>query len=216
MEKLMGPERRYEIRLELLTSNDGRFFTRHWTDEGEPVGMNGTSLFYLATWDDLCSITVGLGENGLLLRSIRLSGVREVELKAWVYPGPGASESLPQESTCLLFAGDPEEARSIRERYIPFDGLIQEQIRGQGVTPLDRLAIAVGRSVARANAALAGGRGPGGVALVSSVTFRVAVDQAELEKGRVIVTLSRPGESAGAQFVEFSMTTVPEAEREET
>ncbi|HYF77996.1 MAG TPA: hypothetical protein VD973_12730, partial [Symbiobacteriaceae bacterium] len=79
------------------------------------------------------------------------------------------------------------------------------------VTPLDRLAVALGRSVARANAVLARTRAEAGVALVAKVTLRVGVRQADLGQGRVFVTLAGPGQEED-QFVELTMTTVPGAE----
>jgi hypothetical protein len=84
---------------------------------------------------------------------------------------------------------------------------------GTEATPLDRLAVAVGRSVARANAALARTTAEAGVALVSQVTIRVCVAQTDLGQGRVLVTLARPGEDQACnQFVELTMTTVPGAQ----
>ncbi|HLN61779.1 MAG TPA: hypothetical protein VK464_09525, partial [Symbiobacteriaceae bacterium] len=106
----------------------------------------------------------------------------------------------------------------VRDLYYPLQGMVAERSweGGEEATPLDRLAVAVGRSVARANAALAQSPAPGGVALVSSLTIRLAVEQTNVGQGRVLVTLARPGqETPSGQYVELTMSTVPGAEPEE-
>jgi hypothetical protein len=216
---LIGPGDRYRLAIEVLAARGGGAFARHRAVAGVPVpdegGRGGAALVVV---DDACSLVVVPGENGFTVRSLRLLSADRAVITAVVTAGAQSPEWLPAESTYLLFQGDRTDLTGHpSERFVPLEGLAGEQARlSQGVTPLDKLVVAIGRSVARANAALAASPAPGGVALVSSMTIRVAVEQADLGQGRVLVTLARPGQEEGSgQFVELTLTTVPGAEAEE-
>lgn len=211
--ELRGPDDRYRLTVEAMTSLDGDTFTRSRTSIGIPEGDGD----YKVVVGSACSLKLRLGENGLTVRSVRLLGARQAQVRAWAAAGCGAPDWLPTESAYLLFEGDRADAAAATERYIPLEGMAREQSwPDDGTTPLDRLAVAVGRSVARANAALVRSRTDAGIALVSSVTVRVTVEQTEVSRGRVMVRLARPGEGQTGQFVEFSMRTVPPAPPDET
>jgi hypothetical protein len=200
----------------VLTARGGEAFMRHRVDAGEPVwnpGGQGGAFLVLA--GDALSLVLAPGENGLTLRSVKLLNASRAVVTATVAAAGGAPEWLPHESTYLLFQGDREAAAAVRDVYFPLQGMVAERSweGSEAATPLDRLAVAVGRSVARANAALARTNAEAGVALVSQVTIRVCVAQTDLGQGRVLVTLARPGEDQACnQFVELTMTTVPGAQ----
>lgn len=197
------------MRLEMLAARSGEAFSRTEAAAGERLADQS----YLVVADDALSLTLTPGENGLTLRSVKLLGATRAVVTATVGARGGAPDWLPTESTYLLFQGDRGAAAAVKDRYIPLDGMATERsLPDQSdVTPLDRLAVAVGRSVARANAVLARTRAEAGVALVAKVTLRVGVRQADLGQGRVFVTLAGPGAEEG-QYVELTMTTVPGAE----
>lgn len=211
--ELRGPDDRYRLTVEAMTSADNETFTRSRTSTGISEGDGN----YRVVVGNACSIVLRLGENGLTVRSVRLLGARQAQVRALVAAGSCAPEWLPTESAYQLFEGDRAEAAAFTERYIPLEGMAREQSwPDDGTTPLDRLAVAVGRSVARANSALVRSGAEAGIALVSSVTVRVAVQQTQVSRGRVMVTLARPGDGEAGQFVEFSMRTVPPAPPDET
>lgn len=213
---MVGPEERYRVALEVLTSSDGRHYARYRVDAAEPLQTAGQGQRYLAVVDEQCALEMNPGESGLMLRSMRLMGAKEAVVRAVVTAGPGAPDWLPTESRYLLFDGDRTDAAGLRDRYIPFAGLTAGEAgdREEG-TPLERLAVAVGRSVARANATLARSSAQGGVALVAGIRLRIAVEETGMAQGRVLVTLARPTQGQTGQFVEFTMTTVPGAEAAE-
>lgn len=213
---LVGPKERYCIAVEALASQDGKHFTRFVAEAGIPLGGKGLSNgeapgapphSYLVMVDEACSLILQPGQNGVTLRDLRLLNASHVRLTARVTPGLSPPDWLPNESHYLLFDGDSKEAYAQPSRYLPFDGMVSPDAWPQSDrAPLDALAVAVGRSVERANAVLACSRSPGGTALVSSVTVRVGVSRFNLAKNRVLVTLS--GESGGAdQFVELTLTS---------
>lgn len=214
---MIGPGERYRVALEVLAAIGGETFKRHSATHGYPAWSlenpppeAGLGPTYRVVVDEACSLVLQLNENGLTVRVLKLLGATRALIKAVVMSGPGAPEWLPTESSYLLFDGDRAAAATFGERYIPFDGVVTERTWPFGDSaPLDRLAVAVGRSVARANEVLARTRAEAGVALVSSITLRVAVQQVDVGQGRVLVHLARGGEAA--QFVELTMTTVPGA-----
>jgi hypothetical protein len=211
---IVGPGDRYRVSLELLSSDGSDQVTRHWVTEGEPVwDMSGQGGSLRVIAPDAVSLLLMPGENGLTVSNVRLLNAKWAVVTAKVTAGGGAPDWLPGESSYLLFQGDRAAAQNTKDRFIPLDGMAAERSWPQeDATPLDALAVAVGRSVARANAALARTQAEAGVALVSSVTIRVAVQQTDLGGGRVLVTLGRLGqESDCGQYVELTMTTVPGA-----
>jgi len=208
-EAICGPGGRYAVLLEILAARGSEAFARTEAAEGERLA-DGT---YLIVAGDAVSLTLAPGENGLALRSVKLLRATQVLVTATVCARGGAPDWLPTESTYLLFQGGREAAAALKDRYVPLEGMADERSwpKQEGVTPLDRLAVAVGRSVARANAVLARTQAEAGVALVSRVTIRVGVRQTDLGQGRVFVTLAGAGEEEG-QFVELTMSTVPGVE----
>jgi hypothetical protein len=197
------------VRLEILAARNGEAFSRTEAAQGEVLADQS----FLVVAGDALSLTLAPGENGLTLRSVKPLGATRAVVTATVGARGGAPDWLPTESTYLLFQGDRAAAAAVKDRYVPFEGMAAERSWPDqgGVTPLDRLAVAVGRSVARANAVLARTQAEAGVALVSRVTLRVGVRQTDLGQGRVFVALAGPGEEE-AQYVELEMTTVPGAE----
>lgn len=230
MNELIEPGGRYSVALEVLASPDGVFYTRHRATAGTPVADGGGRTF-LVVPGEICSFELTLGENGLTARKLKLLTGKRAHVVAVITPGSDPPDWLPGETTYLIFDGDRVQATSFQERFIPLEGMTAERtLPSPDLLPLDRLAIAVGRSVARANETLAQSQCAGGVALVSAVTIRVAVEQTDLAKGRIFVNLARsvaPAAGNGAdcttanaaalsvpncpppQYVEFTMTTVP-------
>jgi hypothetical protein len=216
---LMGPGDRYRLAIDVLAARGGNALTRFRAVSGVPVpdegGSDGATLVMV---DEAVSLVVVPGENGFTVRSLKLLGADRAVVTAVVTAGATAPEWLPAESTYMLFQGDRTDAAAApAERFVSLEGLTDAQTAPpQGATPLDKLVVALGRSVARANAALAQSPAPGGVALVSSLTIRLAVEQTNVGQGRVLVTLARPGqETPSGQYVELTMSTVPGAEPEE-
>ncbi|MGE5675474.1 MAG: hypothetical protein ACM3XM_16630 [Mycobacterium leprae] len=209
-------DQRYRVVLEALVTENGATFARYRADTGlrgqgaEPAGPS-----FLVVLQECCSVQVALGENGLTLQRVRLAAAERAVITATVQAGAEAPEWLPAESTYLLFDGDRTAAAAAGERYIPFEGLLHESgAPCSQSTTLEQLAIAAGRSVARANAALAQTVTPAGVALVSGLTIQVAVSQAEVCQGRLLIAGVPPGgqSQAPVQFVQLTLTTVPGAE----
>ncbi|HYF91789.1 MAG TPA: hypothetical protein VD969_06055 [Symbiobacteriaceae bacterium] len=205
---ICGPGDRYSVELEILAAQGAKPFARHEAAGGEPLPGSA----WLVVAGDACSLTLVPGENGLTLQSVKLLRASRAVVTARVRARGGAPDWLPTDSSYLLFQGGRDDAAAVRDRYIPLEGMAAERSWAPepGVTPLDRLAVAVGRSVARANAVLARTQAESGVALVSRVTIRVGVKQTDLGQGRVLVTLAGPGEG-DCQYVELTMTTVPGA-----
>lgn len=200
---LTGPGDRYRLAVEGLVSQDGKHFTRYVAEAGIPVSPSS----FLVMVDEACSLLLQPGENGVTVRDVRLLNACHVRLAARVTPGLSPPDWLPNQSEYLLFDGDHKEACGLPARYVPFDGLVSPDAWPHtDFAPLDVLAVAVGRSIERANAILACTPSPGGTALVSTVTVRVGVSRFNLARNRVLVTLS--GENGGAdQFVELTLTT---------
>lgn len=216
--ELLGPRDTYKVTLEVVATSEAYAVGHYRAERGVPlwdtVGQSPPETerppAYLVVVDGACSVTLSLGENGLTLRAVKLLSASHAVVTAAVTAGPGAPAWLPTESRYMLFDGDRARAAGAEERFIPFEGLAEGPSHSEGgQTPLDQLVVAVGRSVARANSALTRVRGEGGVALVSTVTIRLAVRQANLGQGRVMVTLASPEAAEPGQFVEFTMTTVP-------
>lgn len=205
--ELIGPGDRYRVAIVALSSAGGDIYTRHRATAGIAQAEAGT---YRVLVGEACAVTLTLGENGLTLRSVKLLNAADALITADVTAGGGAPDWLPTDSSYRLFEGDRKTPAP--ERYIPLEGLTGERpTAGDGeLTSLDRLAVAVGRSVARANATLARGQADTGVALIAAVTLRVAIEQADVGQGRVLVTLARPGKAEEkGQYVELTMKTVP-------
>jgi hypothetical protein len=218
---LRAPGDRYRVAIDVIGAAGGDQKSRctveqgvaFW-DVGGPVRSEDGAVqahSYMVVVDDLCSLVLVPGENGLTIRWVRLLNAAQATIRARVIAGSGAPDWLPPESEYQIFEGDAAAATAFEEQFIPLNGMAAERSWTQGATPLDLLAIAVGKSVARANAALARVQSEGGVALVSSVTVRVAVNQAEVARGRMLVSFARSGEGQTGQFVELVMTTVPGA-----
>ncbi|HWI61839.1 MAG TPA: hypothetical protein VNT75_08380 [Symbiobacteriaceae bacterium] len=206
---LQGPGDRYAVRVVVLAARGGQQFERCEVCEGQPLDSGAFQVLA----GDLCSLVLKPGENGLTLGSVKLLRATRAVITATVCARGGAPDWLPTEGSYLLFQGDREEARAVCDRYTPLEGMAAERSwpAQEGVMPLDRLAVAVGRSVARANAVLARSTAEAGVALISQVTIRVGVRQTDLGQGRVLVTLARPGEGGDGQFVELTMSAAPGA-----
>lgn len=239
---LVGPGDRYRLAVEALASQDGKHFTRHLAEVGIPTrhlteasaparsGEGGGSVTgeapgappssYLVMVDETCSLLLMPGENGITVKDIRLLDACHLRMTARVTPGCCPPDWLASEATYLLFDGDYKTAHAQPDRYIPFDGMVAEDAWPQAdFAPLDLLAVAVGRSVERANGLLACNPSAAGTALVSSVTVRVGLSRVDLGQNRVLLTLARPEGGAADQFVELQMTTsfaaAPEEDDEE-
>lgn len=218
--ELRGPDDRYAVTVDALSSPDGTAFVRQQATTGVPRDWPDTGRpEFLVVVGDACELVLNLGEQGLAVRSVKLRRASRAIISLLI---SGCDDDARPESRVQIFDGDREAAEGYRERFIPVNGggaaptpapeeAAQPEAAADSGTPLDRLALAVGRSVARANAALARMTAEGGVALVSSVTIRVGVEQAAVDGGRVTLSLARPGQESG-QFVEFTMTTVPGAQ----
>ncbi|MFZ5818195.1 MAG: hypothetical protein ACOY93_23330 [Bacillota bacterium] len=222
---LVGPGDRYRLVIEALASQDGKHFTRCRAEAGVPLGggwlttgaaSGAPPSSFLVVVDEACSLIIQPGENGLTVREVRLLNACQVQVTASVTPGSAAPDWLGGESTYLLFDGDGRAALAQPPRYIPFDGLVSPEAWPQAdFAPLDVLAVAVGRSIERANATLACKPSPGGVALVSSVTLRVGISRVDLGRNRVLLTLARPEGGEVEQFVELTLTSGLAAEADE-
>lgn len=219
---LLGPGDRYRLVVEALASQDGRHFTRAVAEAGVPLrgGGGGTATggahqapgvppsSYLVVVDEFCSLIIQPGENGISLRDIRLLNACHLRLSLRVMPGASAPDWLDGESTYLLFDGDHKEAVAQPARYLPFDGLVSPDAWPQAdFAPLDVLAVAIGRSVERANTVLACTPSLAGTALVTGVKIRVGLSRVELGRRRVLLTLARPEEGAVEEFVELTLQT---------
>ncbi len=209
---IRGPGDRYRLAFEALCCTRGSFYTHHRSGPGTAQEDGSVKVAV----PDACTLVVVPGENGLTVRSVRLAKGCRTLITAVVTAGPGAPEWLPPESTYLLFEGAKADAAELTERYIPFDGMMaEEEPGGDQPSPLDRLAVAVGRSVARANAQLARVRQEAGTALVSSLNIRVGLGQITINQGRVMVNLARPEDGDTGQFVELTLTPAPSVEPDE-
>lgn len=216
---LLGPGDRYRFAVEALASQDGKHFTRAVAEAGIPLRGGGGRAAkgeapgappssYLVMVDEFCSLIIQPGENGISVRDIRLLGACHLRLSVRVTPGAAAPDWLEGESTYLLFDGDSKEAVAQPARYLPFDGLVSPDAWPQAdFAPLDVLAVAVGRSVERANTVLACTPSPRGAALVTAVKIRVGLSRVELSRRRVLLTLARPEEGAVEEFVELTLQT---------
>lgn len=214
---LVGPDRRYHLAVEVLVSQDGQHFTRRQAASGYPIGAaEGRPSSYLVVVDESCSLILQPGQNGVTVRDVRLLGASHVRITAQVEPGEEAPHWLPDRQTHLLFDGDAAATLLQAERYIPFDGMLaDEPTPAADVAPLDALAVALGRSVERANSQLACRTGAAGLALVTSVTLRVGVTRVDVGPGRVVVGLARPDACAAEQYVELTLQAGLPAEGEE-
>ena len=193
--------------MEALASQDGIHFTRTVAEAGAPL-RGAPPSSYLVMVDEFCSLIIQPGENGVSVRDIRLLDACHLRLSLRVTPGPAAPDWLEGESTYLLFDGDHKEAVAQPPRYVPFDGLVSPDGWPRAdFTPLDVLAVAVGRSVERANTVLACTPSPTGAALVTGVKIRVGVSRVDLGRKRVLLTLARPEEGAVEEFVELTLQT---------
>jgi len=212
---LFGPEQRYRLAVEALVSQDGEHFTRRAVECGHPLGIrmqaagaaaDGPPSSYLVVVDESCSLILQPGQNGVTVRDVRLLDARNVRLALRVEPGESAPDWLPDQQIHLLFDGDAAATLLQAERYIPLDGMLaDESPPSADVAPLDALAVALGRSMERANAQLASRAGSGGLSLVSTVTLRVGVSRVDVGPGRVVVGLARPDSGAVEQYVELTL-----------
>lgn len=215
---LAGPKDRYRLAVEALASQDGKHFTRSRTEAGIPLGGgNGEPATgeapgvppssFLVVVDEAASLILQPGENGMTVKDIRILNADHLRLTAKVTPGSVAPDWLPAESSFLLFDGDRQATIALPPRYIPFDGMLSSDDWPQSdFAPLDVVAVALGRSVERANAILANRSAPGGTALLTGVTVRMGVSRLDLGQGRMMLTLTRPGDGRADQFVELTMT----------
>lgn|GEM_PF-2557047 len=221
--RLTGPDGRYQITLEALASRDAKHYTRSSTELGFPLGEAGAGeggtpppSAYLVVVDETCSLILVPGESGVTVRDLRLLSACHLRLSARVTPGPRAPDWLPTESTYLLFDGDSLAAAALPERYHPFDGVAgEERWPETDRAPLDVLAVAVGRSIARANTVLTSSQSPGGEAILSAVTVRVGLSRIDLGQNRVLLSLARPEAGQAEQYVELSFQTGATAPEEE-
>jgi hypothetical protein len=221
--ELRGPDDRYRLAIEVLASEEGRTFTRHRATSGLPLwdlvgqggeprqkqAVGGAPHSYRVVVDDVVSLVLVLGENGFTLRGLKLLNAGQATISALVTTGPASPDWLPHESTYLLYQGDRSGAAFQPSRFIPLEGMVQERSWfSDEQVPLDRLAGAVWRSIARANEALVRCPGTIGTPLVTSVTIRFAIEQTDLTRGRVVVSLAKPGTASGNQFVQFTLQTL--------
>jgi hypothetical protein len=209
---LMGPQDAYLLAFEVTVDKGGRQPAQPRVQEGVPLWEVGVELErprLLVAMDGLFSLVVQLGPNGFTVSHLKVLSAHDLRVEAVVTAQADAPDWLPAVSRYEVFAGNRVTGAQFGERFIPLAGLVGDPPDPtQGATPLDRLAVAVGRSIARANATLSRQRG-GTTALVTSVTMRVLVNQTELGGERLLVTLARPGQTETGQFVEFTMTTLP-------
>jgi hypothetical protein len=221
--ELRAPGDRYRVVIDVTSSTDGGPTVRRTVDQGiqfwdvagPPAQMESGEVrpsSYMVVVDDMASLVLIPGENGLTVRWVRLLNASQAAIRARVIAGTGAPDWLPPESDYLIFDGDRTTAAAFKEQFIPLDGMAMERTWQEGETPLDSLVTAVGKSVARANAALARIQSEGGTSLVASVTMKICVSQVDLGQGRVLVALARPGQGQTCdQFIQLTMTTVPGA-----
>lgn len=208
---LRAPGDRYRVRVELLDRPDGQAGVRCGADAGLQLDRTDSHRF-MVTLGRFCALVLVLGENGITVEQVLLMEVESARIRAVITAGAGAPDWLPYESQLLLFEGDRKSATKQAPRFLPLEGMAEERSwpREESVT-LDSVAVAVGQAVRRANARLARERHPAGTALVQRVTVRLAVQQAEVEKGRLLVSLGPEG-ADGGQFVEFTLGCEPAAE----
>lgn len=203
---LIGPADRYRVRVELLDPNRGASGVEHSADGGGQLDKDGSERF-MVMLGDACALVLLLGHNGITVEQVLLMQPNRAVLRALVTPGSGAPDWLPNESHYLLFDGDQREAREAAPHYLPLEGMVEDRSwpRVESV-PLDSVAVAVGQAINRANARLTQPCDLPGGALVQRVTVRLAVQQADICKGRLLVTLD-PAPGSGGQFVELTVGT---------
>jgi hypothetical protein len=195
VEQLTGAGGRYRARIEVLRETGDGQFTQQRTMMGARARPGEDEWTVLL--EECCSLRLHLGEGGITLRSVGLMGSGRAIIRIEIEAGAGAPEWLPASASLQLFDGDRQDAALVRDRFLPLPGAVEVAGRAQ---PLEQLLVAVGRSIARANAALAQVQSPGGTALVSTLTVLVATDQIAVERGRVVVKPSgQPGVGEGAQ-----------------
>jgi hypothetical protein len=195
VEQLTGAGGRYRARIEVLQETGDGQFTQQRTMMGARARPGEDEWTVLL--EDCCSLRLHLGEGGITLRSVGLMGSARAIIRIEIEAGAGAPEWLPASASLQLFDGDRQDAALVRDRFLPLPGAVE--VAG-GSQPLEQLLIAVGRSIARANAALVQIQSPGGTALVSTLTVQVAADQIGVERGRAVVKPSgQPSPVAGAQ-----------------
>jgi hypothetical protein len=209
---LMGPQDAYLLAFAVTVEKGGRQPTSPHVQDGVPLGEVGVRPDrprLLVAMDRLFSLVVQLGPNGFTVNNLKVLSAHDLRIDAVVTAQADAPDWLPPVSRYEVFAGNRVTAAQFGERFIPLAGLVGDPPDPTaGATPLDRLAVAVGRSIARANRALSR-QGGGATALVASVTMRVLINHTELGGERVFVTLARPGQRKTGQFVEFTLTTLP-------
>jgi hypothetical protein len=203
---LIGPADRYRVRVELLDPSGRQPGVQRSVDGGGKLDKAGGDRF-MVMLGDVCALVLLLGHNGITVEQVLLIQPSRAVVRAVVTPGSGAPDWLPNESTYLLFDGDQRAARDAAPRYLPLEGMVEDRSwpREESV-PLDSVAVAVGQAINRANARLTQPCDLPGGALVQSVTVRLAVQQADICKGRLLVTLD-PAPGAGSQFVELTLGT---------
>lgn len=207
--ELLGPNDRYRLRLEVRHDPSAQPLQ---ANTGVPAGDAGGRR-YIILLQPACAVILQLGESGLTLESVSLLEASEVAVTAYVTPGTGSPDWLPQESEYLLFQGDRQAARQIAERFIALEGMALERSWPAGdIVPLDRLALAVGHALTRANSRLTRACGEAGTAVVASITLRVALHQTDLNRDRVLLSLARPDVSVQGQYVELKVNAAPIAE----
>lgn len=208
---LRGPGDRYRVRVELLDRPGGQAGVRCGADAGLQLDRTDSHRF-MVTLGTLCALVLVLGENGITVEQVLLMEVESARIRAVITAGAAAPDWLPNESHLLVFEGDRRSVPAQVPRFLPLEGMAEERSwpREESVT-LDGVAVAVGQAVRRANARLARECHPAGTALVQRVTVRLAVQQAQIDKGRLLVSLSPEGGESG-QYVEFTLGTELAAE----
>lgn len=230
--KLSGPDGVYSVLVEAFLTRPHGPALHFQTDEGLPCaglvsegGITRPNLIEPA--GDCRSFLVRLGpeitfmldllDRGMVIQNAGMTGGGRVTVTARVEAGPGAPTGMAPCTTHVLLAGDATDLSDAGCRYLPLaEGEAPGGADGDDRTVgVDRLAWALGRSLARANADLAARQGAGGVALVAGVTVRVGVAGFRVTgRDQVMVTLPEGGQAAD-QFIELNLKTVPACDGED-
>lgn len=218
-EPLFGPNQAYSVRFLASRAGEPRP-CKPTTAAGEPlpaavvtaVSADGADPWpqYLVTLPGYAAFRLRACPGGLTISDLRVEARDAVTIQASVAAGPTAPESLPDSADYVVYHGPGRAApESLHIRFR------RERPPLQSCVSVERLVSALGRSIARANDHLTRRPGAGGVALATSITLRVAVDQFVVTTGeRALLRTARPGQTSD-QHLEITMTTVPCTEAED-
>jgi len=206
---LYGPAGAYRVQLRVYSGvggNTDRLLAQ--TERGarrEEAGA-GPPAYFVAEAGAL-SATLVLQPEGIALQGLRLLAPGPVTLVATVRALPSAPDWFPAGAEYELFQGDAEAAQRSPLLFIPFRHRGGEEAPGSDRVAVERLVHALGYSIARANARLAGLPAPGGVGLAASLQVRVGVRAFRVGPGeQVVIALARSDEKP-EQFLDLTLST---------